>query len=97
MTQLNCYELCHTLVQSEVFLVVKKKLNLCMYDKWYFCSQQKNFFKFCSSFFFLFFHDNDKFVENIEFSSICAECIISSLRPDNLKMGYFSHVLSVDN
>ena len=57
----------------------------------------KNFFKFCSSFFFLFFHDNDKFVENIEFSSICAECIISSLRPDNLKMGYFSHVLSVDN
>ena len=47
--------------------------------------------------FFSIFHDNDKFVENIEFSSICAECIISSLRPDVLNMGYFSHDLNNDN
>jgi len=41
----------------------------------------KNYFlNFALPFSFFFFHDNDKFVENIEFSSICAECIISSLR-----------------
>ena len=55
MTQLWCHEICHKLVQSEVFLVVKKKLNLCLYDKWYFCSQQKNFFKILLFFFLSFF------------------------------------------
>ena len=58
---------------------------------------KKTFLNFALLFSFFFFHDNDKFVENIEFSSICAECIISSLRPDNLKMGYFSHALSIGN